>query len=115
VRVHVDHVPPRHEVARLGEGAVGGHRRGVRAAVADPRLRRGEGLRVDELAVALEQLADVPEERHVRLDVLRLPLVHRRDGPVRLGAAAVVLEEQVLRHGCLPGVGSAAPVAAFTW
>src|SRR6266542_6219225 len=58
-------------------------------------------LRVDVLAVLLEQLADVLEEAHVRLHVLGGPLVHRGHGTVRLRAAAVVLEEQVLRHGGL--------------
>ena len=112
VRLDVDHVPARHEVAGLGQRAVGGDRRGVRAAVAHPGLRRRERLRVDVLAVLLEQLADVPEEGEVRLHVLGGPLVHRREGMVRLRAAAVVLEEQVLRHGGLL-VSWAAPVVAL--
>ena len=48
----------------------------------------------------------------MRVDVLGRPLVHRREGVVRLRAAAVVLEEQVLRHGGLL-VSWAAPVAAL--
>jgi len=67
---------------------------------------------VDVLAVLLEQLADVLEEGHVRLHVLGGPLVHRGEGTVRLRAAAVVLEEQVLRHGGLL-VSWAAPVVAL--
>src|SRR5205085_5063855 len=60
---------------------------------------RRERLPVDVLAAFLEQIADVPEEGHVRVHVLGSPLVHRREGMVRLGAAAVVLEQQVLGHG----------------
>ena len=112
MRLDVDHVPARHEVAGLGLRAVGGDRRGVRAAVAHPGARRRERLRVDVLAVLLEQLADVLEEGHVRLHVLGGPLVHRGEGMVRLGAAAVVLEEQVLRHGGLL-MSWAAPVVAL--
>ena len=44
------------------------------------------------------------EKGHVRLHVLGCPLVHRGERMVRLWAAAVVLEEQVLRHGGSPGV-----------
>jgi hypothetical protein len=58
------------------------------------------------------QVADVPEEGHVRLYVLRRPLVHRGHGTVRLRAAAVVLEQQVLRHRGLL-VSWAAPVEAL--
>src|SRR6266498_3489682 len=112
VRLAVDHVPARHEIAGLGQRAVGGDWRGVRAAVAHPGARRRERLRVDVLAVLLEQLADVLEEGHVRLHVLGGPLVHRGHGTVRLRAAAVVLEEQVLRHGGLL-VSWAAPVVAL--
>src|SRR6185312_4843605 len=79
-----------------------------RPSVAHPGARRRERLRVDELAVLLEQLTDVPEEGHVRLHVLGRPLVHRGEGMVRLRAAAVVLEQQVLRHrGLLVSVGRA--------
>ena len=95
----VDHVPARDQVAGLGVWAVGGDGRGVRAAVAHPGARRRERLGVDVLAVLLQQLADVPLEGDVRLHVLGRPLVDRREGMVRLRAAAVVLEEQVLRHG----------------
>ena len=63
VRLDVDHVPARDEVAGLGVRAVGGDGRGVRAAVAHPGARRRERLRVDVLAVLLEQLADVPAGR----------------------------------------------------
>ena len=99
VRVDVDHPPAGDQVAGLGMRAVGGDGGGVRAAVAHPGLRRRECLRVDVLAVGLEQLADVMLEGDVRLHVLGRPLVHRGHGAVRLRAAAVVLEEQVLRHG----------------
>ena len=108
----VDHVPARDQVAGLGVRAVGGDGRGVRAAVAHPGARRRERLRVDVLAALLQQLADVPLEGHVRLHVLGRPLVHRREGMVRLRAAAVVLEKQVLRHGGLL-VSWAAPVVAL--
>ena len=40
----------------------------------------------------------------MRVDVLGRPLVHRRERAVRVGAAAVVLEQQVLRHRRSPGV-----------
>src|SRR5436305_14875864 len=43
----------------------------------------------------------VPEEGEVRLDIFWGPLVHRRHSAVRLGAAPIVLEEQVLRHADL--------------
>ena len=112
MRLDVDHVPARHEIARLRQRAVGCDRRCVRAAVAHPGASRRERLRVDVLAVLLEQLADVLEEGHVRLHVLGGPLVHRGHGTVRLRAAAVVLEEQVLRHGGLL-VSWAAPVVAL--
>ena len=92
--------------------SVGGDRRGVRAAVAHPGARRREGPRVDVLAVLLEQLADVMLEGHVRLHVLGRPLIHRREGMVRLRAAPVMLEQQVLRHRRLL-VSWAAPVAAL--
>ena len=59
--------------------AVGGDRRGVRAAVAHPGLGRHERLGADELAALLEQVGDVAQERQVRLDVLGGPLVHRRE------------------------------------
>src|SRR5829696_6878955 len=78
--------------------AVGGHGGGVRAAVAHPGARRRECLRVDVLAVGLEQLADVMLEGHMRLHVLGGPLVDRGHGTVWLRAAAVALEQQVLRH-----------------
>ena len=83
VRLDVDHVPAGHEVAGLGMRAVGGDRRGVRAAVPHPGPRRRERLGVDVLAVLLEHLADVPEEGHVRLHVLGRPLVHRGERLVR--------------------------------
>ena len=104
VRIDVDHPPAGDQVAGLGMRAVGGDGRGVRAAVAHPGARRRERLRVDVLAVLLEQLADVMLEGHVRLHVLGGPLVHRGHGTVRLRAAAVVLEQQVLRHRGSPGV-----------
>ena len=85
--------------------AVGRDGRGVRAAVAHPGARGSERLRVDELAVLLEQVADVVEERHVRLHVLGCPLVHRRYRAVRFRRAAVVLEKQVLRHEVSKVVG----------
>src|SRR4051795_6317130 len=111
--LHVDHVPPGHEVAGLGERAVGGDRCRLRPPVAHPRPRGRERLRVDELTVLLQQLADVPEEGHVRLHVLGGPLVHRREGVVLLRAAAVVLEKQVLRHVDLL-MSWAAPVVSLT-
>ena len=73
VRLDVDHVPARDQVAGLGMRAVRDDGRRVRAAVAHPGLRRCERLGVDELAVLLEQLADVVEEGHVRLHVLAAP------------------------------------------
>src|SRR5207245_11040293 len=75
--------------------------RGGLAAVAQPVAGWHERLRIDILAVPLEQLADVLEEGHVRLHVLGRPLVNRGHRTVRRRAAAVVLEEQVLRHGGL--------------
>src|SRR5674476_55513 len=45
------------------------------------------------------------EEGHLRLHVLGGPLVHRGHGTLRRRAAAVVLEEQVLRHGGLLCLG----------
>src|SRR5690606_36778599 len=98
-RLDDDHVPTCHEIARLRQRAIGDDRRGVRTAVAHPRLRGRERLRVNELPVLLEQFADVPKEYHVRFHVLWRPLVHRGYGPVRLRAAAVVLQAQVLRYG----------------
>jgi hypothetical protein len=92
--------------------AVSADRRGVRAAVAHPGARRRERLRVDVLAIVLEQLADVILKGHVRLHVLGRPLVDRGHGTVRLRAAAVVLEQQVLRHRGLL-VSWAAPVVAL--
>ena len=112
VRLDIDHVPARYEIAGLGQRPVGGDRRGVRAAVAHPGPGRRERLRVDALAALLEQLVDVPLEGDVRLHVLGVPLVHRREGMMRLRAAAVVLEEQVLRHRGLL-VSWAAPVEAL--
>jgi hypothetical protein len=109
----VDQVPARDQVAGLGQRAVGGDGRRVRAAVAHPGLRRRERLHVDELAVLLEQVVDVPEEGKVRLHVLGRPLVHGGEGVVRLRAAAVVLEKQVLRHRGLL-VSWATPVGPFT-
>ncbi len=115
VRLDVDHVPARHEIAGFGQRAVGRDWRGVRTAIAHPGARRCERLRVDVLAVLLEQLADVVEEGHVRLHVLGGPLVDRGHGTVRLRAAAVVLEEQVLRHDGL--LGSRGPPLSwpFIW
>src|SRR4051812_42539211 len=81
--------------------AVGGDGGGIRAAVPHPRARRRECLRVDVLAVLLEQLAHVMLEGHMRLHVLGGPLVDRGHRTVRLRAAAVVLEQQVLGHGVL--------------
>ena len=98
VGLDVDHEPARDQVAGLGVRAVGGDWRRVRAAVAHPGARRRERLRVDVLAVLLKQLLDVPLEGHVRLHVLGRPPVHRREGMVRLRAAAVMLEKQVLGH-----------------
>ena len=97
----VDHVPARDQVAGLGKRPVGGDRGGVGAAVAHPGAHRRERLRADVLAVLLEHVADVPLEGDVRLHVLRLPLVHWGERMVRLRAAAVMLEKQVLRHGGL--------------
>src|SRR4051812_7766638 len=91
--------------------AVGGDGSGVRAAVAPPGARRRECLRVDVLAVLLEQLADVMLEGHMGLHVLGGPLVDRGHGTVRRRAAAVLLEQQVLRHRGLL-VSWAAPVVA---
>src|SRR3712207_7273673 len=53
-------------------------RSGVGAAVAHPGTRRPERLRVDVLAVLLEQLADVILEGHMRLHLLRGPLADPR-------------------------------------
>src|SRR5829696_3538498 len=92
--------------------AVGGHGGGVRAAVAHPGARRRECLRVDVLAPFLEQFADVMLEGHMRLHVLGRPLVDRGHGTVGLRAAAVVLEQQVLRHRGLL-VSWAAPVVTL--
>jgi hypothetical protein len=50
-------------------------------------------------------------EGHVRLYVLGGPVVHRGERMVRLRAAAVVLQQQVLRHRVLL-VSWAAPVVA---
>ena len=94
----VDHVPARDQIAGLRVRAVGRHGRRVRTAVAHPAARRRERLRVDVLAALLQQLDDVPLEGHVRLHVFGRPLVHRRERMVRLRAAAVVLEKQILGH-----------------
>src|SRR6185437_2873981 len=99
VRGDVDHVPACNEIAGLGQRAVGDDGCGIWAAVAHPGAVGSKCLRVDELAVFLKQFADVPEEGHMRLDVLGSPLVHRGKGTVRRRGAAVVLEKQVLRHG----------------
>jgi hypothetical protein len=112
VRLDVDHEPARDQVAGLGQRAVGGDRRRVRAAVAHPGACRRERLGVDVLAVLLEQLDDMPLEGDVRLHVLRRPLVHWGHGTVRLRAAAVVLEKQVLRNRGLL-VSWAAPIVAL--
>jgi hypothetical protein len=103
---------PATKVAGFGVRAVGDDGGGVRAAVAHPGARRRECLHVDVLAVLLEQLADVMLEGHMRLHVLGGPLVHRGHGTVRLRTAAVVLEQQVLRHRGLL-VSWAAPVEAL--
>jgi hypothetical protein len=50
--------------------------------------------RSGEAVSMVGQLADMPEEGHVRLHILLSPLVHRRHGTMRLRAAAVVLEQQ---------------------
>ena len=99
---------------RLGHRTVGGDGRGVRAAVPDPGTGRGEGLRVDELAALPEHVDDVTLKGDVRLDVGRVPLVDRRERVVRLRAAPVVLEEQVLGHGLPPGVVGRARWWPFT-
>jgi hypothetical protein len=59
VRLDVNHEPARHEIAGLGQRAVGGYGRRVRAAVAHPGARRRERLRADVLALLHEQVGDV--------------------------------------------------------
>jgi hypothetical protein len=99
VGLDVDHVPARHKLAGLGVRAVGRDRSGVRAAVAHPHARRRQRLGVDVLAVLPKDVGDVSLEGDVRLHVLGRPLVHRgKRMMVRLRAAAVVLEQQILRH-----------------
>src|SRR6478735_77137 len=93
--VDVDDVPPGDEVLGLRERAVGG--RLALLVGPHPGALGREGLRVDVLAVLLQPLAEVVHELHVRVDLLGRPLVHR-DVVHGGGRAAVVLEDQVLRH-----------------
>ena len=72
------------------------------AVEAHERALGRERLRVDELAALAQGVGHVVHERDVVVDLLRRPLVHRRaELGVRGRAAAVVLEQQVLRHDCL--------------
>src|SRR3712207_8715857 len=58
--------PARHEVAGLGQRAVGGDRCGVRTAVAHPGALGGECLGVDVLAVLLQRSEEHTSELQSR-------------------------------------------------
>lgn len=104
VGVDVDHEPARDQIAGLRVWTVGRDRRSLRTAVSNPGAFRGQRFGLDVLSTRAQHLVDVPLKRQVRLHILRSPLVHRGHGAMRLRPTAVVLEEQVLRHGRLPRV-----------
>lgn len=61
-------------------------------------IAEAPGPGIDELASLLEHPAHLVEKRHMRIDILGQPLIHRRDRTIRIRATAVVLEQQILRH-----------------
>src|SRR5690606_2980152 len=95
--VHVDDEPAGDEVLGLGERTVG-HRWAPLAVVPHERHLGRQRLPLDILPGLLQAGREVAHVPQVRVDLLRRPLIHRRQVDYRGRAAPVVLQQQVL-HG----------------